>query len=135
MTEQGNRGTGSGNRFTVRELKEAQALLQSRKDYLSRYFQDRNVVAVRMVDNFVRDTRTHYPVPSAELPKPQLEIQFLNPLYVDKDAMQPGALVAIMERYISNSAYLYRLEKVPYEKLPDNWHAEFVEKLQINLRR
>lgn len=135
MTDQDNSGTGAVNRFTVRELKEAQALLQRRKDYLSRYFRERDVVAVRMVDNFVRDTETHYPVPAGELPKDKLEIQFLNPLFLDEDAMQAGAIIAIMDRYISSTAYLYRLTKLPYEKLPNNWHAEFVEELQVNLRR
>lgn len=135
MTEQNQRESGNGNRFTVLELKEAQALLQRRKDSLAQYFRQRDVAAVRMVDNFVRDTETHYPVSSDALPIPKLEVQFLNPLYMESDAMQPGALVAVMERYISSRAFIYRLTHRPYRKLPENWHSEFVEELQVNLRR
>lgn len=135
MSSQGNAAGSPSNRFTVRELKEAQALLQRRKDYLSRFFREQGVAAVRMVDNFVRETDTHYPVPAETLPRPKLEIQFLNPLYVDAQEMQAGARVALMERYIGSTAYIYRLTQVPYAKLGDNWHAEFVEELEVNLRR
>lgn len=121
-------------RFTVRELKEAQALLQRRKDYLVGFFRAEGLVAVRMLDNFIRDPVNHYPVASAAMPLPGLEIQFLNPLYMDADDMVPGARVAVMDRYINSVAHVYELEKRPYEQLRDNWHARFVEDLAINLR-
>ncbi len=121
-------------RFTVRELKEAQALLQRRKDYLVGFFRAEGLVAVRMLDNFIRDPVNHYPVTSATMPLPRLEIQFLNPLFLDAEGMVEGARVAVMDRYINSVAHVYELEKRPYAQLTNNWHARFLEDLSINLR-